>query len=404
MSLLSSKILEIQPSPTLELTQRAKELRKSGQDIIMLTVGEPDFDTPDNIKQAAIQAIKNGFTKYTNVDGIIELKTAIQKKLVVDNNLEYDLDEIMSSTGAKQVIYNLFMASINPGDEVIIPAPYWVSYCDIVQIAGGVPKVINCSIESDFKLTADVLRQNITEKTKWIILNSPSNPTGSIYNENDLEMLAEVIREYPQLHVMSDDIYEHIIFSKQKFYNLAMVAPELKERIFLVNGVSKSYAMTGWRLGYGAGSKKLIKAMKIIQSQSTSNPSSISQKAALEAITGDQASVEKMRKSLQERRDFVYNMLGEIRGLECKKPEGAFYLFPKCSSLFGRKNSHGSIIDNSVDFAEYLLTQHSIAVVPGSAFGMEGHFRMSYAVSKETLVTAIQRLNIACEQLMNPIV
>lgn len=404
MSLLSSRISAIEPSPTLELNQRAKELRKSGQDIIALTVGEPDFDTPENVKLAAIRAIKEGFTKYTNVDGIVELKTAIQKKLLNDNNLEYDLDEIMTGTGAKQIIYNLFMASINPGDEVIIPAPYWVSYADIIKIAGGEPKIVNCSIENNFKLSAEALRQNITAKTKWLILNSPSNPTGAIYTKRELEMLAEVMREYTQLNVMTDDIYEHIIFDNKEFYNIAMVAPELKERIFIVNGVSKSYSMTGWRLGYGAGNAKLIKGMKIIQSQSTSHPCSISQKAALEAITGDQDAVEKMRKSFQERRDFVYNMLGEIRGLECRKPEGAFYLFPKCSSFFGRKNPHGSIINNSIDFAEYLLTQHSIAVVPGSAFGMEGYFRMSYAVSKETLITAIQRLNVACDQLMNPIV
>lgn len=404
MSLLSSRISEINPSPTLELTQKARELRKAGHDVISLTVGETDFETPENVKLAAIRAIKEGFTRYTNVDGIVELKMAIQKKLLDENNLEYELDEIMVATGGKQIIYNLLMATINPGDEVVIPAPYWVSYVDMVLLAGGVPKIVECKFENDFKLEPELLRQNISEKTKWLILNSPSNPTGSIYGEAELEKIAEIVREFRQLHVMSDDIYEYIIYDNKKFFNLAMVAPELKERIFLVNGVSKAYSMTGWRIGYGAGSSKIMKAMKIIQSQSTSNPTSISQKAALEAITGQKDSVNLMRKSLQERRDFVFSVLNEIRGLECKKSDGAFYLFPKCSFFFGKKSPHGSIINNSIDFADFLLNHHKVAVVPGSAFGMEGHFRMSYAASKETLITAIGRLADACDQLMNPIV
>jgi aspartate aminotransferase len=400
MSLIASKLKNIKPSATLALSQKAVELQKNGRDIISLTVGEPDFDTPQNIKDAAIKAINAGFTKYTNVDGISELKIAIQKKLLKENGLDYDTKEIIVSTGAKQVIYNLFMASINPGDEVIIPAPYWVSYVDIVLLAGGTPVIIECTMEEGFKLTHHKLRKHITDKTKWIIINSPSNPTGSVYTAQELEMIAEVMRECKHVYVMTDDIYEHIIFDDRKFEVLGAVAPDLQSRIFVVNGVSKSYAMTGWRIGYGAGPKELIKAMTLIQSQSTSNPSSISQYAAIEALSGDQSFIATQNLEFQKRRNFVVTQLSQIEGMDCINPDGAFYIFPSCKNFFGKKMPSGAIINDSNDFAEYLLQYADVAVVPGSAFGLDGYFRISIAVSKPSLVTACIRIIDVCEKLL----
>ncbi len=400
MSLIASKLHNIKPSATLSLTQKALELQKQGRDIISLTVGEPDSDTPQNIKEAAIRAINAGFTKYTSVDGISELKIAIQKKFLRENNLDYDIREIIVGAGAKQVIYNLFMASINEGDEVIIPAPYWVSYVDIVLLAGGVPVVVECTMEESFKLTHHKLRKHITDKTKWIILNSPSNPTGAIYSAEELEMIAEVMRECQHVYTMTDDIYEHIIFDEKKFHSLAAIAPDLQSRIFVVNGISKSYAMTGWRIGYGAGPKELIKAMTLIQSQSTSNPSSISQYAAIEALSGDQSFIAKQNKEFMERRNFVATQLNQIEGMDCLLPDGAFYLFPSCKSFFGKKMPSGAIINDSNDFAEYLLQYADVAVVPGSAFGLEGHFRVSIAVSKTSLIAACIRITEACEKIL----
>ncbi|MGV2432152.1 MAG UNVERIFIED_CONTAM: pyridoxal phosphate-dependent aminotransferase [Rickettsiaceae bacterium] len=401
MSLIASSIAKIKPSPTLSLTQKAAELKKQGADIISLTVGEPDFDTPENVKEAAINAIQAGFTKYTNVDGIVELKMAIQKKLLSENDLDYELKEIMVSNGGKQVIYNLFMASINPGDEVIIPAPYWVSYIDIVMLAGGTPVVVDCTEEDNFKLSYHKLRKAITSKTKWVIINSPSNPTGLFYDTEELESVAEVMRECPQIHVLTDDIYEHIIFDNKKFVNLAMVAPDLKSRIFIVNGVSKAYSMTGWRIGYGVGNPELIKAMTIIQSQSTSNPCSISQKAAIEAISGNQEFVKKQAIEFETRRNFVLSQLKQIHGMDCVTPDGAFYLFPSCKEFFGKITPGGTVINDSSDFANYLLQYFGVAVVPGSAFGAEGYFRISYATSKDVLIDACMRIIDACEKLMH---
>lgn len=401
MSLISSLVRNIKPSPTLSLTAKAKELQRKGVDIISLTVGEPDFQTPPNVKEVAVRAINEGFTKYTEVGGIPELKIAIQKKLSDENELDYDIDEIIVSNGGKQVIYNALIASIDPGDEVIIPAPYWVSYVDMVILAGGKPVVVECGEEENFKINYHKLRKYVTDKTKWLILNSPSNPTGMIYTKDELEDIAEVVRECPQLHVMSDDIYEHIIYEEEKFYNIAMACPDIKSRVFIVNGVSKSYSMTGWRIGYGAGDKELIKAMTKIQSQSTSNPCSISQRAAREAITGPQDFIKERSDEFQARRNYVITQINDIHDMDCIMPKGAFYLFPSCKKFIGKKIPGGGIIKDSNSFAEYLLNSAGVAVVPGSAFGMEGYFRMSYALSKQTLMEACIRIREACDNILH---
>ncbi len=400
MPLVSELLNLIKPSPTLVVTQKAAELKRQGIDIISLGAGEPDFDTPDNIKNAAINGIRLGYTKYTNVDGMIELKEAVQAKLKRENNLDYELNEIIISAGGKQVIYNLFMASLNKGDEVIIPSPYWVSYPDIVLIAGGVPIFVSCSMDSNFKLDLSALEQAITPKTKWLIINSPSNPTGAAYSYNDLSKLGELLSKYPHVNIMSDDIYEHITFNEFKFCNLAQVVPALKSRVFIVNGVSKSYSMTGWRIGYGAGSKDLIKAMTIIQSQNTSNPSSISQVAAIEALNGPQDFIKENALNFRKKRDLALSILNDTKYLSCYKPEGAFYLFPKCDEIFGKQTPTGEIINNSNDLGKYLIEQGNVAVVPGIAFGMEGYFRISYATSMDVLEKGCLRINEACSKLL----
>ncbi|ARD86089.1 aspartate aminotransferase [Rickettsia bellii] len=399
MSIISMRLNAIKPSPTLAVVRKTLELKRAGIDIIALGAGEPDFDTPDNIKEAAIKAIKDGFTKYTNVEGIPALKEAIQAKFKRENNIDYDLEEIIVSTGGKQVIYNLFMASLNKGDEVIIPAPYWVSYPDMVLLAEGTPVFANCGIESNFKLSGEALEQLITPKTKWLIINSPSNPTGASYSHSELKNIAEVLRKHPYVNVMSDDIYEHITFDGFKFYTLAEIAPDLKDRIFTVNGVSKAYSMTGWRIGYGAGSKALIKAMTIIQSQSTSNPCSISQVAAVEALNGVQGYIAQNALNFEKKRDLALSILQRVKYFECYKPEGAFYLFIKCDKIFGAKTKSGKVINNSNDFGEYLLEEAKVAVVPGIAFGLEGYFRISYATSMEELEEACLRMERACGSL-----
>lgn len=396
MSIISTRLNAIKPSPTLAVVKKTLELKRAGIDIIALGAGEPDFDTPDNIKEAAIKAIKDGFTKYTNVEGIPALKEAIQAKFKRENNIDYDLDEIIVSTGGKQVIYNLFMASLNKGDEVIIPAPYWVSYPDMVLLAEGVPVFANCGIESNFKLSGEALEQLITPKTKWLIINSPSNPTGASYSHSELENIAEVLRKHPHVNVMSDDIYEHITFDDFKFYTLAEISSDLKDRIFTVNGVSKAYSMTGWRIGYGAGSKALIKAMTIIQSQSTSNPCSISQVAAVEALNGVQGYIAQNALNFEKKRDLALSILQRVKYFEYYKPEGAFYLFIKCDKIFGAKTKSGKVINNSNDFGEYLLEEAKVAVVPGIAFGLEGYFRISYATSMAELEEACLRMERAC--------
>jgi len=399
MSLIASLLSNIKPSPTIAVSTKAAELKAQGKDIISLGTGEPDFDTPQNIKEAAIKAINDGQTKYTAVNGTPDLKKAIINKFKRENNLEYSANEIIVSTGAKQVIYNALVASINNGDEVIIPAPYWVSYPDMVLLAGGKPVIAETSAKNNFKLTPTILKEKITNKTKWIILNSPSNPTGSCYSKEELKSLAEVLLANPQVHIISDDIYEHLIFDDLKFSTIAEVEPKLKDKTLVINGVSKAYAMTGWRIGYGAGDTKLVKAMSVIQSQSTSCPSSIGQAAALEALEGTQDYIKTNAKTFQERRDMVVKLLNEIPGISCNKPNGAFYAFASCEQLIGKKLPNGKEITSDNDFASFLLEQAEVAVVPGVAFGAPGFFRISYAASTEFLQSAISRIKTACEQI-----
>ena len=394
MSIVSNTLKRIKPSPTIAVTSKAREMRAAGRDVIGLGAGEPDFDTPDNIKEAAIEAIKKGDTKYTAVDGTPALKKAIQEKFQRENNLSYNLDQISVGTGGKQVLYNAFMATINKGDEVIIPAPYWVSYPDIILLAGGKPKIIKCEEKENFKLTPKKLQKTLSKKTKWIILNSPSNPTGSAYTKKEIEDLAEVLKKYKKVYILSDDIYEHITYDNFKLFTIAQI-PYLKDRTLTMNGVSKSYSMTGWRIGYAAGPKEIIKAMAKIQSQSTSNPTSISQAAAVEALNGTQDFIKERADSFKQRRNFVVKSLNSIKGINCLNPEGAFYVFPNCKKLIGKKTK----IKDDTDFVEKLLEKSEVAVVPGSAFGLQGHFRISYATSMENLEKAISRIKKFCENL-----
>lgn len=399
MSLLAKSLSNIKPSPTIAVATKASELKAQGFDIISLGMGEPDFDTPENIKLAGIKAIQNGETKYTAVDGTPALKKAIIAKLKRENNLEYKPTEISVSTGAKQVIYNALIATLNPEDEVIIPAPYWVSYPDMVLLGSGVPVIAESFEENNFKISPKELESKITKKTKWLILNSPSNPTGACYSASELRALADVLLRHPQVHIMSDDIYEHLIFDDLKFATIASVEPKLKDRTLVINGVSKSYAMTGWRIGFGAGPEKLIKAMGIIQSQSTSCPSSISQAAALEAYNGTQEFIKPNAILFQKRRDMVVEILNKIDGINCNTPNGAFYVFPSCKGLYGKITPKGQEIKNDNDFATYLLEEALVAVVPGVAFGAEGFFRISYAASDEFLRNSMQRITQACSKL-----
>ena len=398
MSIISDSLKRIKPSPTIAVTQKAKELKAAGKDVIGLGAGEPDFDTPDNIKKAAIDAIQAGDTKYTAVDGTKDLKEAIVKKFKRENNLNYTIDQITVGAGGKHVIYNLMMATLNKGDEVIIPAPYWVSYPDIVLLAGANPIVIECSEEQGFKLSAKDLEAKITNNTKWLILNSPSNPTGACYSEQEIKNLSQVLKRNPHVNILSDDIYEHITYDNFKFFTIAQI-PEIKNKVITMNGVSKSYAMTGWRIGYAAGDKDIIKAIAKIQSQSTTNPSSISQAAAVEALNGKQDFIPVRAKAFQERRDFVVNSLNAIEGISCLKPEGAFYVFPNCKGLIGKKDKSGRKITNDTEFVQSLLENNDVAVVQGSAFGLEGFFRISYATSMEKLEIAMKRIKSFCESL-----
>ena len=398
MSIVSNNLKRIKPSPTMAVTQKAKELKASGKDIIGLGAGEPDFDTPDNIKQAAIKAIKDGDTKYTTVDGTPTLKKAIIKKFKRENNLDYLTDQITVGTGGKQVIYNAMMATLNEGDEVIIPAPYWVSYPDIVLLAGGLPIILECNEKQGFKINPSILEKSITKKTKWIILNSPSNPTGACYSEKEIKEIGKVLEKHPHIFILSDDIYEHVIYGSFKFFTIAQI-DNLKDRVLTMNGVSKAYSMTGWRIGYAAGPKDIIKAIAKIQSQSTSNPSSISQAAAVEALNGVQSFIKERASSFQERRDFVVNTLNAIEGIECLNPDGAFYVFPSCKGLIGKKDIKGKEIKNDTDFVQSLLENNGVAVVQGSAFGLDGFFRISYATSKENLKKALEKISSFCESL-----
>ena len=398
MSIVSNSLKRIKPSPTIAVTSKAREMRAAGRDVIGLGAGEPDFDTPDNIKEAAIKAIERGDTKYTAVDGTPILKKAIQAKFLRENKLSYDLDQITVGTGGKQVLYNAFMATVNKGDEVIIPAPYWVSYPDIILLAGGKPKIVKCDEKDNFKLTPKKLKKALSKKTKWIIFNSPSNPTGSAYTKEEIKNLAEILIKYNKVYILSDDIYEHVTYDNFEFFTIAQI-DALKKRTLTMNGVSKSYSMTGWRIGYAAGDKEIIKAIAKIQSQSTTNPSSISQAAAVEALNGKQDFIPIRAKAFQERRDFVVNSLNAIDGISCLKPDGAFYVFPSCKGLIGKKDLKGKKIINDTDFVQSLLENNDVAVVQGSAFGLEGFFRISYATSMENLKKAMNRIKSFCESL-----
>ena len=394
MSIISDSLKRIKPSPTIAVTQKARELRAAGKDVIGLGAGEPDFDTPDNVKNAAIKAIKSGDTKYTAVDGTPALKKAITDKFKRENKLNYSTDQITVGTGGKQVLYNAFMATLNKGDEVIIPAPFWVSYPDMVLLAGGKPKIVKCTEKEGFKLNASKLKKAITKKTKWIILNSPSNPTGAGYTKKEIQNLAKVLIKNKKVHILSDDIYEHIKYDNFNFYTIAQNS-KLKDRTLTMNGVSKSYAMTGWRIGYAAGPKEIIKAIGKIQSQSTSNPSSISQAAAVEALNGNQGFIKKRSKAFKERRDFVVKSLNNIEGINCLTPNGAFYVFPSCKGLLNKKTK----LKTDTDFVKKLLEKSNVAVVQGSAFGLDGYFRISYATSMQNLKKAMDRIKNFCESL-----
>ena len=394
MSIISNSLKRIKPSPTIAVTQKARELKAAGKDVIALGAGEPDFDTPDNIKKAAVKAIRNGDTKYTPVDGTLAIKNAVIKKFKRENKLNYTSDQITVGTGGKQVLYNAFVATLNKGDEVLIPAPFWVSYPDMVLLAGGKPKFIKCGEEDGFKLTPAKLKKAITKKTKWIILNSPSNPTGAAYTKKEIISLGKVLLKNKNVFILSDDIYEHVKFDNFKFFTIAQIK-KLKDRTLTMNGVSKAYAMTGWRIGYAAGPKNIIAAIRKIQSQSTSNPSSISQAAAVEALNGSQSFIKKRAKSFSNRRNFVVNYLNSIPGITCLLPKGAFYVFPSCKRLIGKKTK----IKDDTDFVQKLLEKQNVAVVQGSAFGLEGYFRISYATSMQKLKVAMARIKLFCESL-----
>ena len=395
MTFISDSLNRIKPSATMVITAKATQLKREGKKVIGLSSGEPDFDTPHHVKQAAIDAINNGYTKYTNIEGIPELRQSIVEKFKKDNDLNYDIGNVIVGTGGKQILFNALMSSLNKEDEVIIPAPYWVSYPDMTLLAGGKPVFVNCSSETNFKLTSEALEKVITKNSKWLILNSPSNPTGSCYSISELEEIANVVRKYKNLYVMTDDIYEYIVYDNFKFYTLAQVAPDLKDRILTVNGVSKSYCMTGWRIGYAAGPSLLIKAMIKIQGQSTSNPSSISQYAALAGISGSKEFLDPCLNAFDERRHFVVDKLNSIKGISCILPEGAFYAYPNVSELIGKKTLNGKILNNDAEIVEWLLESAEVAAVPGVAFGLEPYFRVSYATSLEVLKEAMNRIEKA---------
>jgi aspartate aminotransferase len=399
MGFISDALNRIQPSATIAISNKAQAMKAEGQDVIGLAAGEPDFDTPDNIKDAAIAAIKAGKTKYTAVDGIPELKKAIAAKFKRENALDYKLSQISVGTGGKQVLFNALMATVNPGDEVIVPSPYWVSYPDIVMLAGGVPIVVPGPSEKGFKLQAADLDRAITPKTKWLILNSPSNPSGAAYSRAELQSLTDVLLKHPHVWVLTDDMYEHLVYDEFEFTTVAQVEPKLYDRTLTMNGVSKSYCMTGWRIGYGAGPEALIKAMAKLQSQSTSNPSSIAQWAAVEALNGPQDFIARNNKVFKERRDLVVSMLNQARGLKCATPEGAFYVYPSCAALIGKTSPTGKLISNDEEFVTELLATEGVAAVHGGAFGMSPFFRISYATATTTLEDACQRIQRFCANL-----
>jgi len=395
----AQRIASIQVSEILRIAALCTQRRKAGRPVIVLGAGEPDFDTPDHVKEAAIRAIRGGQTKYTVLDGSAELKAAIAQKFRRENGLEYASNEISVGAGAKQVMHNAFMATLDPGDEVILAAPYWTSYADMVLIAGGTPVAVGCSEADGFRMTASDLQAAITPRSRWLLLNSPSNPSGTAYSVEQLRPILDVLLRHPQVWLMSDDIYEHLLYDDMAFVTGAQLEPALKQRTLTVNGVSKAYAMTGWRLGFGGGPAPLIAAMAVVQSQSTSNPSSISQAAAIEALSGPQDTVAAWRQAFQRRRDFVVGRLNTIDGVTCRRPEGAFYTFANCAALIGRRTPDGAVIDSDSAFCRYLLDAYDVAVVPGSCFGVAPYFRISYAASDADLAVACDRLARACAVL-----
>jgi aspartate aminotransferase len=399
MAFLADSLARIKPSATIAVTDKARALKAAGRDIIGLGAGEPDFDTPDNIKEAAIRAIREGKTKYTAVDGIPELKAAIVAKFKRENNLDYKPAEVSVGTGGKQVLFNALMATLNPGDEVIVPAPYWVSYPEIVSLCGATPVTVTTTEKTGFRLTPEALEAAITPKTKWLILNSPSNPSGAAYSAAHLKQLTDVLLRHPHVWVLTDDMYEHIVYDGFRFATPAEVEPALKERTLTLNGVSKAYCMTGWRIGYAAGPAHLIKAMGVLQSQSTSNPSSISQWAALEALNGPQDFIPKNAEVFKQRRDLVVSMLNQASGIHCARPEGAFYVFPSCAGTIGKTTAKGARLATDEDFVTALLEEEGVAVVQGSAFGLAPHFRISYATATDVLEEACTRIQRFCAGL-----
>jgi aspartate aminotransferase len=399
MALIAERMSRIKPSPTIAVTQKARELKAAGRDVIGLGAGEPDFDTPDNVKEAAIRAIRAGDTKYTAVDGTPALKAAIVAKFKRDSNLTYAPEQITVGTGGKQVLYNALAATLDPGDEVVIPAPFWVSYPDMVLLCGGEPVAVPCPQNNGFKLRPEDLEQAITKRTKWVILNSPANPTGAAYSRAEMKALCDVLKRHPHVWVMTDDMYEKLVYDDFAFCTPAEVEPELFERTLTINGVSKAYCMTGWRIGYAGGPVELIKAMAKVQSQSTSNPSSVSQAAAVEALNGPQGFIDEHNAVFKQRRDLVVERLNQCPGLSCHKPEGAFYVYPSCAGALGKKTPDGKKIASDTDFVTYLLEAEGVAVVQGAAFGLSPYFRISYATATELLEEACARIKRACEAL-----
>lgn len=399
MAFLADALSRVKPSATIAVSQKARELKAKGKDVIGLGAGEPDFDTPENIKQAAIDAINRGETKYTPVAGIPELRQAIVAKFKRENGLDYKAEQTIVGTGGKQILFNAFMATLNPGDEVIVPAPYWVSYPEMVAINGGTPVFINTKIEDNFKLTAADLEKAITPKTKWLIFNSPSNPTGAAYTEAELKSLTDVLVRHPHVWILTDDMYEHLVYGDFVFTTPAQVEPSLYDRTLTMNGVSKAYAMTGWRIGYAAGPLQLIKAMDMVQGQQTSGACSIAQWAAVEALNGTQDFIPENKKIFQARRDLVVSMLNQAKGIQCPTPEGAFYVYPSCAGLIGKKTEAGKVIETDEDFVTELLEAEGVAVVHGSAFGLGPNFRISYATSDALLEEACTRIQRFCASL-----
>lgn len=399
MSILSDRVKAVKPSPTFAVGDKAKKLKAEGHDIIGLSLGEPDFDTPDHVKEAAIKALNEGKTGYTPVPGIPELRKAVCAKFKRDNDLDYTEDQVLIGVGGKQILFNAFQASLNEGDEVVIPAPYWVSYPDMVTLALGTPVIVECGAQSNFKITPEQLRAAITPKTKWVLLNSPSNPTGFAYSKQELRALADVLLDYPDVWVMTDDIYEHLVYDGFEFATIAQIEPRLKERTLTVNGVSKAYSMTGWRIGFCGGPTELVKAMAKLQGQSTSNATSFAQYGAVAALNGDHSFLKERNDTFKQRRDMVVEKINQIEGLECMTPEGAFYVYPSCAGCIGKTTPDGKVIETDLDFVTYLLESVGVACVHGSAFGLGPYFRISYAAATEVLEDACERIAKACAQL-----